>query len=107
MERIGIREGAPRFRERLFGEPEVEPATGADEEEGKRDSRSAPARGRAAKADGVTAGAQAGDSPRLHQCKEFEPLRKHGRQPANAFPFSGSGTFPRRFVGVDRSRRFR
>ena len=44
----------------------VEPATGADEQEEKRDFRSASARGRAAKADGVIAEAQAGDSPRLH-----------------------------------------
>jgi hypothetical protein len=42
----------------------VEPATGADEQEEKRDFRSASARGRAAKADGVIAEAQAGDSPR-------------------------------------------
>jgi hypothetical protein len=33
----------------------VEPASGADEEEEKRDFRSAEARSRAAKADGVTA----------------------------------------------------
>jgi hypothetical protein len=38
-----------------------EPASGADEEEEKRDFRSAEARSRAAKADGVTAEAQAGD----------------------------------------------